>query len=397
MKKKLAALLCGILCVCLLSVPVYAETGGSRPQDEPAITITEDGTGESGAIVVGVTGQEPVSTATETIEGVPYITKVYELPQGVDASSLTASFEQDGFLFTEHDVSQQVRQGQTDSKTVTQTETVESESGKVADIIAQAERVLPYSEDGYTGQLSLEVAAIVVEENGTSTYSYRVEDVREYTNLDRNDAAYVPKTVLKNGATLQLENIEWVVMGQHPVDGRMVPNLFKAIATYAGTAIGSRATGYTAILTYTGEVVKATPGIAVYTVVFRGEPLAASGAASGAEDVSKPVGDADNAKSGIGMVLMTVVVILLSAACLAVAGVRIYQRIRDRRGGDDEDYTGEDFSDYEGYAAAETGPAHNGQEDDRWLSDAQDAPLQGHLQDEFNIDDLFNKEGFFSD
>lgn len=381
--KKLAALMCGILCICLLSVPVYAEDG------DPSITITGDGISGDEVIVAGT---EPVSVTTKTVEGVPYITKVYELPQGADTSACTASFEQDGFLFTKHDVSQQVREGQTDSKTATQTETLETESDKISDITAEAAPTVPYSEDGYTGQLSLDVAAIVVEENGSSTYSYRVEDVREYTNLDRNDAAYVPKTVLKNGVTLQLENIEWVVMGQHPVDGRMVPNLFKAIATYAGTATGSRADGYIATLTYTGTVTKTTPGVTVYTIVFRGEPLV------GAEedpDASEPAAgeNADEKSSGMSLFLL-VLVILLAAACLAVAGVRVVRYVRERRsGGNDEDYTGEDG--YEGYAEQETDPEQLVAEDTRQLA-RKPARQASPQKDEFNIDDLFNEEDFFN-
>ena len=395
MKKKLAALVCGILCVCLLSAPVYA-AGESRPQDEsgdgPAITITEgDASGEA------VTpGTEPVSTTRETAGGVPTITKVYELPQGTDTGGLTASFEQDGYLFTRHDVSEQVRDGQADSKTVTQTETVESESGKIADIVAEAAPLVLYSEDGYTGQLALDVAAIVVEENGTASYGYRIEDVREYTNLDRNDAAYIPKTVLKNGATLQLEGIEWVVMGQHPVDGRMVPNLFKAFATYAGTAAGSRASGYTAILTYTGEVTKTTPGLCVYTVVFRGEPLAAVSEAN--PSASEPAATSGGAKKDSGVFLFILVAtILLAAGCLAVAGVRIVKRIREGRG---EDYTTEDFSDYGGGgepAPVEPVRAEPAKEDTQLFERQFPQEAQTYPVDEYNIDKLFNDEEFFNE
>jgi hypothetical protein len=337
-----------------------------------------------------VAGAGPASVTQETIEGVPYITKVYELPQGTDTGSLTASFEQDGYLFTRHDVSEWARDGQSDSKTVTQTETLESESGKVADIVAEAAPAVPYSEGGYIGQLALDVAAIVVEENGATSYSYRVEDVREYTNLDRNDAAYIPKTVLKNGVTLQLENIEWVVMGQHPVDGRMVPNLFKAIVTYAGTATGSRANGYIAILTYSGTVTRSIPGNCVYTVVFRGEPLAVSDAGP---DVSEPAADVKKDDKGGGVPLFILVAtILLAAGCLAVAGVRIVRRIREGRGDDDAG----DFSGYEGFAEEEPGQAGPDLEDT--LPFRPEPPRQTHKADDgFSIDDLLSEEGFFNE
>jgi hypothetical protein len=211
-----------------------------------------------------------------------------------------------------------------------------------------------------------------------------VEDVREYTSLDRNDAAYVPKTVLKNGATLQLESIEWVVMGQHPVDGRMVPNLFTAVDTYAGTAIGSRATGCTATLPYTGTGTKSVPGLVVLTVTFRGEPVAAGNAAE--PDTSAPATGEKENKGLFTNVALNIVIGLLVAACLAVAGVRTVRHIRAKHKRDDagdfavEDYyTGED-------EYSEAAPARSVLEDAR----------QAYPQDEINLDELFSGEGLFN-
>ncbi len=385
MKKKWAAILCGILCLCLLATPVYAQGSG------PDIDITEGGMSEGEAIVAGT---QPVSVTAGSAGDVPTITKVYELPQGADTAACGAAFDQDGFLFTLHDTSQRVQQGQTDTKPVTQIETLESESGKLADIITEAEPVLPYSEDGYTGQLALDTDAIAVEENGTSNYSYRVEDVQEYTSLDRNDAAYVPKTVLKNGVTLQLENIEWVVMGQHPVDGRMVPNLFTAVATYAGTATGSRATGYTATLPYAGTVTKTIPGMMVFTAIFHGEPLATAGEADTAgKATDEPVSAEEKESKGLFTnVVLNIIIVLLVAACLAVGGLRIIQYIRKRRSGDDDtDFAVEDFPIDEPYSAP--GPERSVLEDARQFPQASQ---QTYSQDEFSIDDLFNEEGVFN-
>lgn len=371
MKKKLAALLCSILCVFLLATPVYASDGG------PNISITGNGAEDGEATVAGM---EPVSVTEGSAGDVQTVTKVYVLPQGTDAGTLTASFEQNGTLFTLHDISELVQQGQADSKTVTQTETLESGSGEVSDIIAQAAPTLAYSENGYTGQLVLDAGAITVEENAAESYSYRVEDVREYTSLDRNDAAYVPKTVLKNGVPLQLENIEWVVMGQHPADGRMVPNLFTAVATYAGTATGSRASSYIAALPYSGTVTKNVPGTVTYIVVFHGEPVAASEAGP---DSSLPVAGEPQGGGGFGSTFIMIAVALLAGACFAVAGVRIARRVRAKRGNS----TDTDFDAENGY----TEPAPASEADY-----AQEPPRQTYAADEFNIDEFFNEEGLFN-
>lgn len=381
--KKVTAFLCGLLMAFMMTLQVYAD-------DIPSISTTDGGADESETIVVN--GNQPgggdtelVSITRETIDGVPYITKIYKLAQGADIAGLTASFEQDGFLFTKHDALTRQEKDCVESITVSQTETLESERKEIADIVAAAEPVLLYSENGYTGALQLDRASIKVEENGTSTYSYRVEDVREYTNLDRNDAAYVPKTVLKNGATLQLENIEWVVMGQHPVDGRMVPNLFKAIATYAGTATGSRANGYTATLTYSGVVEKATPGECIYTIIFRGEAIAASEAKQNACDKQSP-----EEKAGSGSLFVRVLLILICLAGFALAGVSIVRHIiHKRRNPAEGDFDDDDYDDFEE-------PDYMG-EPRQQVKESRPEPQQVYPQEEFSIDALFDEEGFFNE
>lgn len=77
----------------------------------------------------------------------------------------------------------------------------------------------------------------------------------------------------KNGVTLELESVDWQVMGTTPVDGTLVPNLYKAVAIYSGRATGSKPSGYTATLLYSGEVIKSIPGRQQVSVVYRGEPV----------------------------------------------------------------------------------------------------------------------------
>ena len=126
---------------------------------------------------------------------------------------------------------------------------------------------MDYREDGFVGTLVLDKDSIKTAEAGTSNYSYQMKEVKEFSNLDRNDLAYIPKTAEKNGVTLKLADVEWIPMASG-ADNSEVPSLFKANATYTGTAWGSKADGYTVTANYTGEVSKATEGQVMYSIVY---------------------------------------------------------------------------------------------------------------------------------
>lgn len=59
----------------------------------------------------------------------------------------------------------------------------------------------------------LQPESITTTEAGKESYGYTVSDTREYPNLDRNDTAYIPKAVEKNGVSLTLAGIDWQAMG----------------------------------------------------------------------------------------------------------------------------------------------------------------------------------------
>lgn len=290
MKRLLSLML--MLCLCgAFGVTAYAtgeqpntaitDTDTTTPGD--AITVEQavgaDDVARPPAILIHVPSIQPTEVKMEMLGDVPYITKTYEIAED-DADDPIRSldschtFEQDGYQFTRCDTISHTLAGTTETRTEVKTETIALEKEDAALVLAQAEPYFSYDEGGFTGRLLLDEGSIHITETGRENYGYRVTDVREYDNLDRQDAAYIPKTVLKNGVELGLESVEWVVMGQTPTADGMVPNLFKAIATYTGGATGSRVSGYTATFRYTGTVEKIMPGVIVYQAVFRGEKIA---------------------------------------------------------------------------------------------------------------------------
>ena len=126
--------------------------------------------------------------------------------------------------------------------------------------------MLEYLENGFTGQLMLQPESITTAEAGKESYGYTVSDTREFSNLDRNDTAYIPKTVEKNGVSLTLAGIDWQAMGN---------GTFTATASYSGRATGSKVTGYTSKAVYLGEVSKETLDSCTYKVIYEGASIPA--------------------------------------------------------------------------------------------------------------------------
>ena len=161
--------------------------------------------------------------------------------------------------------------GSTETKTVSQKETIATSTKDQNTIAAQAEQTISYEQDGFSGTLTLDTAGITTEESGRQSYSYTINDSREYTGLASNDPYLVPKEVNKNGATLSLQDIQWTPTGVKP-DGSGLPASYTATASYSGKGWGSKVTGYTATLPYSGEVTKEIPGKVQYTLVYEEIP-----------------------------------------------------------------------------------------------------------------------------
>ena len=193
------------------------------------------------------------------------IIKLYDIDSDYDVSRLAEpDFEEGGLLYT-HKNSIKVSDNRTmETKQASQTVTVSHTEKDNAMVSLQP--MLEYSENGFTGQLMIQPESITTAEAGKESYGYTVSDTREYSNLDRNDTAYILKTVEKNGVSLTLAGIDWQAMGN---------GTFTAIASYSGRATGSKVTGYTSKAIYSGEVSKETLDSCTYKVIYEGAPIPA--------------------------------------------------------------------------------------------------------------------------
>ena len=246
-----------------------APTIGAEESPQPEISIidiTEDTLPEP-------TGEYlPTKIWTEEENGFHLLKKTFVVETGVSPSDLMeGSITRRGISYQFLEMYKEELPGSTETKMVSQKETIATSSKDQNTIAAQAEQTVSYDQDGFKGELTLDTTGITAEESGRQSYSYGVNDTRTYTGLASNDPYLVPKEVNKNGVTLSLQDIQWTPAGVKP-DGSGLPASYTATASYSGKGWGSKVTGYTATLPYSGEVTKEIPGKVQYTLVYEEIP-----------------------------------------------------------------------------------------------------------------------------
>ena len=268
----------------LLSMPTLAYAAESEGAGAKIIYSETESSGQSsgssGSIVsiLSADGQEsatatlpqlyPTEIKTLELDGETLIVKSYQVPEGFDVTRLTEPFESNGVKYEMREILMDTLPGETESKTVSKTVTIESESDDEDELLALFDESMEFEEDGYSGQLLLDARSIETEADETEPYRYLLTETREMMGMDRNDTYYIPKTACKNGVTLQLADVQWTPMGYGASGGALTPNLFSAKATYSGYATGYKPTSYIATATYTGQVQRAIEGDLLYSVVF---------------------------------------------------------------------------------------------------------------------------------
>lgn len=217
---------------------------------------------------------EPINTELVEIDGVPTLTKTFELAPDVDPALLREEpFSQDGYWYRYQRMDKS-DQKVTDKKEAEETVTVDAPSAELADVIDQFPATRPYNKDGYTGDLLLDVQSIGVDATGYSTVTdSHPHTVTKTYELAYNDRSLVPESVQEDGMTLPLTDLRWAEAGM--VEDSDVPSAWTATATYSKTTYTTRevADGYQATAVYKGEVSKTGIGSIIYTVTYTGSKI----------------------------------------------------------------------------------------------------------------------------
>ncbi len=210
--------------------------------------------------------QEVIRGQSENLQTVE---KVYVLPNTEDGSRIpTENFTENEteYAFVELKVQDNAQE---EVKEHTETVSVHTDTNDTQTVISMFKPTIEVStEDGYAGTLELDYTALKVVSAGTGTQSYTITENRSYPNLQSADTSLVPKTIDKDGATLNLTNISWQSSASDTIDGQELAIRYTAHAEYAGTGTKNYSKGYTATAVYCGEVKKAVNDTITYTAVF---------------------------------------------------------------------------------------------------------------------------------
>ena len=217
--------------------------------------------------------QVPDSLVAENLNGQQRLVKTYTLSPEVDPNELKEEdFSYNGYLYT-WAYTTKVEHPYLESKTVTETVTVNTAKNDLAQILAELSPSMPYEKDGFSGELALDHTTLSTEASGYTTKYSKTTETKVIGNLDRNDMSYVPATTVKNGKTLTLANVEWQVTGTALVGEALVPAQYQAVATYSTSSSYQAATGYVTTAEYHGTVTSECVDSITYTVVYTGSEI----------------------------------------------------------------------------------------------------------------------------
>jgi len=261
----------------------------------------------------------PVDLVVENLNGQQRMVKTYELPPGTDPETLKEpSFDYDGFTYT-WAYTTKAEHTFLETKDVTETVTVETDTKNLDQILEHLASTLPYDDGAFSGELALDHTSLSTEAAGYATRSGKVTATKTIGPLDRNDMSYVPATTVKDGRTLTLSNVEWQVIGTDLVGDTLAPSSYQAVATYSASTSSKVATGYVTTAEYKGTVTASGVDIVTYTVVYTGM------------EIAPPAESTEPVRSGVifggtgdmGSVLLPLLGVLLAAALLA-GGVYLF-------------------------------------------------------------------------
>lgn len=271
-----------LACLLVLSMSVTAFA------EQPPQTVTGADENGTGITITDITPREdeeneqkaeqktnyrvgsfyPIEIQTAEEDGTRLLVKTFLVPQGTDPAALIEEgLTRRGVEYQVSDILRRELAGESESKTVTETITMPSDTDDGEKLLALFTGSIPYSRDGFAGTLVLKPESIKTKASDTEGYSYTLKDTKEFSGLDRSDPYYIPKTSQKNGVTLQLADVQWEPMAS-AAENSEVPSLFSATATYTGTAWGSKASGYLATASYSGEVTKTESGDQMISIVY---------------------------------------------------------------------------------------------------------------------------------
>jgi hypothetical protein len=217
----------------------------------------------------------PADVRQSNIDGRETLEKSYEMSPGEDPNSVIEEpFEKDGFIFNLEKIRFEEIKNST-ARDARQAVTVVTQSDDPGEILKRFTGTIPYTdESGCSGTLILDTGSILTEAEGYETRWYTVTDTKEFFSMLMNDPAGIPQSTVKNGVTLSLKNIDWVVTGTSLAGDSLVPTEYKAVVSYSGSYSKQIPTGYVTTASYSGRITLEYVEKLLVTVTYTGTPVA---------------------------------------------------------------------------------------------------------------------------
>ena len=153
----------------------------------------------------------PTDTVVQNLNGSQQAIKTFTVsPEQDPAALIEEPFELEGYLYTFADIVKS--ENPVEEKRIhTEVITVETTKDDLALILEQLKPTIEYDDGRFQGTLALDHTSLNTVAAGYATKNYTVTETKTIGQLDRNDMSYVPATTIKNGRTLSLANVEWLV------------------------------------------------------------------------------------------------------------------------------------------------------------------------------------------
>ena len=220
--------------------------------------------------------------------------KIFESLENIDFTKVVfEDFEKDNFKYTKDNL--KVEEITKEDKKE-QIETLElilpkSDFDKLDNtkILQLFQDNLPYEKDGYKGILLKENSTLKVEPNkkeSNTTYKTQTITLNEkktYYGLESNDYGLIPKTIVKNGVTLNLVNANFISTNNEAISSIAdtgVSTLYNCNAVYKCSYTKkipntkTKILDYKVTVQYKGEIAKEIFEKNIITVTYKGEKIA---------------------------------------------------------------------------------------------------------------------------
>ena len=219
--------------------------------------------------------------------------KIFESTEDIDFKNVIFEyFEKDNFKYSKDNIivdriTKENKKEQQENLSIIITK-FEKENLNNEQLLDLFQDVLPYEKEGYKGILEKDFFSLKVEPNqneSITTYSNKTITLTEnksYYGLESNDYSLIPKTITKNGITLNLVNANFVSTNNEAISSvanKGVSTLYNCNAVYKGSynkKIPSTKTNilyYKVTLTYKGIISKEIFEKNIITVTYKGEKL----------------------------------------------------------------------------------------------------------------------------